>query len=1115
MSRPGEPGSPKGRRPGTEDATTYPEARGARLRSDATSLPDAGKRFTAGTLLAERYRIVNLLGSGGMGDVYRADDLELDVSVALKFLPAGVEDDPHRLDALRDEVRVARRVSHANVCRLYDLGEAGGRRFVSMELIEGKDLREHLKSMGTVPPPRVVEIGRDVAAGLAAIHAEGVVHRDLKPANVLLDERGRARIADFGLARAAEVIDDPASGTPAYMSPEQIAGHEVTAKSDLYAFGLVLYELLTGERPRRTASPVPPSEEVAGVEPALERAIVECLASDPDAQPPAAEVATLLAEASASWRPVKGEEIPHRRHWQLVEPIGEGGFGEAWLAVHPKTREEHVFKFCFEASRLKALSREVTLFRLLQESLGHRDDIVRVLDWNLEEPPYFIESEHTEGGNLVEWAAGRGGLAAVPLELRLELLAQVADALAAAHSVGVLHKDVKPENVLVTETHVGGESHWRARLADFGIGAVLERERLDAAGITVAGMTETGEGSQSGTRLYMAPEVLEGKPATLRADVYALGVLLYQIVVGDFSRVLASGWDRDVGDEVLAGDIADFVDRLPERRPGSAQEVAERLRKLEERRLEREAERRRLEKAEAALQALEAVQRRRRLYKAVASVAVVALVVVSFFAFWAVRAQKRAERARQSTEAVLDYMVSLFDLIDPFAISDPDEERAETVTALEILDWGAERLQSELGEQPEARVRLLTTLGGIYCSLGLYDKSQNVLDEALEHSRKISGGESVLLATALDERGKLFWHQGDYPRAEESHRESLTMRRRLLGGEHLDVARSLNNLALVLNDEGEYAEAEELHRQALAMRRLLLGDEHLDVATSLNDLALVLDNKGEYTKARNLYREALEMFRLLLGEEHPDVATGLNNLALVLKAQGEYAEAEGLHHEALSMRRHLLGDEHPSVANSLNNLAQVLEAQGEYAKAEEIYREVLERLHYPLAGNHPNIAFSLNNLAFVLHRQGEYSEAVGFYREALEILRHLLGDGHPDVAIVLKNLAALLVDMGETSRAEERIREVISIFAQVLPAGHWELASARSILAAVLTAQGKHSDAEALLLASYPVVRDQKGEKSTQTRSVLERFVKLYEAWGKPQKASEYRTLWIEAGGEE
>ncbi len=245
-------------------------------------------RFPPGTLLAQRYRVVSLLGRGGMGEVYRANDLLLGQTVALKFLPALLTSDEPALSRFRNEVRIARHVSHPNVCRVYDIGEAEGCTYLSMEYVDGEDLASLLRRIGRLPQDKALEIARQLCAGLAAAHDKGVVHRDLKPGNIMLDGQGQLRITDFGLAGVAGEIEDIQSGTPAYLAPEQRSGREVTARSDIYALGVVLHEVFTGKRP---------STEVThpDLAPEVERVIRRCLADDPAKRPVSAlQVAAAL-----------------------------------------------------------------------------------------------------------------------------------------------------------------------------------------------------------------------------------------------------------------------------------------------------------------------------------------------------------------------------------------------------------------------------------------------------------------------------------------------------------------------------------------------------------------------------------------------------------------------------------------------------------------------------------------------------------------------------------------------------------------------------------------------------------------------------------------------------
>ena len=267
-------------------------------------------RFTPGTTIAGRYRIVSLLGRGGMGEVYRADDLKLGQPVALKFLPEALQTDGATLARFHREVRIARQVSHRNVCRVYDIGEVSGQHFLSMEFIKGEELASLLRRIGRLPSDKAVEIARQLCAGLAAAHDNNVLHRDLKPANVMIDADGNVRITDFGLAGLAEEFreDELRAGTPAYMAPEQLSGEEVTIKSDIYSLGLVLYEIFTGKRAfaaesleelmrlRRSATtPTNPSNLVKEIDPIVERVILRCLEREPRNRPASAlQVAAAL-----------------------------------------------------------------------------------------------------------------------------------------------------------------------------------------------------------------------------------------------------------------------------------------------------------------------------------------------------------------------------------------------------------------------------------------------------------------------------------------------------------------------------------------------------------------------------------------------------------------------------------------------------------------------------------------------------------------------------------------------------------------------------------------------------------------------------------------------------
>ena len=283
-----------------------------------------------------------------MGEVYRADDLRLGQAVALKFLPEAVQDDAARLSNLLNEVKLTRQISHPNVCRVYDIGEVDGRYFLTMEYVDGEDLATLLRRIGRLPKDKAVQIARQLCAGLAAAHEQGILHRDLKPGNVMIDGRGRARITDFGLAALAGEIHrtEARAGTPAYMSPEQLAGREISVRSDLYSLGLVLYELFTGQsafntatseerrRLQQEATPARPSDLIEGFDSAVERVILRCLEKDPRDRPSSAlVVAAALPGGDPLAAALAAGETPSP---ELVAEAGaRGGLGPiaSWLCL--------------------------------------------------------------------------------------------------------------------------------------------------------------------------------------------------------------------------------------------------------------------------------------------------------------------------------------------------------------------------------------------------------------------------------------------------------------------------------------------------------------------------------------------------------------------------------------------------------------------------------------------------------------------------------------------------------------------------------------------------------------------------------------------------------------
>jgi hypothetical protein len=305
-------------------------------------------RFTPGVMLAGRYRVISLLGRGGMGEIYRAEDIRLGQQVALKFLPRHLASDSETLSRLYEEVRLGRQVSHPNVCRLYDIVEWEGHHFITMEYIDGEDLASLLRRIGRLPADKAIDITRDLAAGLAAAHSLGIVHRDLKPANVMIDGRGTARITDFGLAALSADLEErrEISGTPAYMAPEQLSGGQVTVRTDLYAFGLIVYEMFLGKRlyeaqtlgeivaQQRSVRSESLSRETRELDPAVQRVMLRCLEVEPEKRPASVHaVIAALPGGDPLQAAIEAGETPSPEMVAAAGRVGDVSVGRGWLLL--------------------------------------------------------------------------------------------------------------------------------------------------------------------------------------------------------------------------------------------------------------------------------------------------------------------------------------------------------------------------------------------------------------------------------------------------------------------------------------------------------------------------------------------------------------------------------------------------------------------------------------------------------------------------------------------------------------------------------------------------------------------------------------------------------------
>ena len=498
------------------------------------------------------------------------------------------------------------------------------------------------------------------------------------------------------------------------------------------------------------------------------------------------------------------------------------------------------------------------------------------------------------------------------------------------------------------------------------------------------------------------------------------------------------------------------------------------------------------------------IAKRKRIWwikRAVVAVLIVFAIAASGAAYLAMQQRDRAETEAKTSEQVSDFLVGLFE------VSDPSEALGDTITAREILDKGAERIEKELSDQPEVQATLMNTMGIVYMNLGLYDQASQLLEKSLSNRQQLYGNSHLDVAQSLISLALLMGYKVEIDSAESLCREAVTIQQELLDEEDKEVATSLAILAWILVKQNEFDEAESIYRKVIPILKSILGEENRDVATCINNLGTVFRKKGDFESAEPLIREALTINRKIYGDDHPAIALLLDNLGQSLYRMEDYEGAELVFRESLDINRKFLGDMHPHVALSIHNLAVLLTTEGRYDEAEKMFNETLFIRRKIYGNEHVNVAGSLVSFASAIKKMGDSIKAEIMLREALYIYRINSDYKGSTLTYALNELAILLTDKGEFVEAEHLFLETLEKANENFQEGDWRTAITMRDFGDCLTKLKRYQEAETLLLESYQIFKVTLGEDHSRTKKCLVYIIALYEAWGKPEKVAEFEAL--------
>jgi serine/threonine protein kinase/tetratricopeptide (TPR) repeat protein len=819
--------------------------------------------------------------------------------------------------------------------------------------------------------------------------------------------------------------------------------------------------------------------------------------------------------------------------YRIVRSLGQGGMGEVFLAERDddQYRRQVAIKLVRRGLVSKAVQNRLRLERQILATLDH-PNIARLFDGGTttDGVPYIV-MEYVDGKPIDAYCDHLR----LPIAERLKLFMTVCAAVHRAHQNLVVHRDLKPSNVLVTKDG-------QPKLLDFGIAKLLdERERLHH---TIA---VTQLDVRIMTPDHASPEQVLGETITTASDVYVLGVLLYELLTGRKPFELKGNRLAELERAICETDPtppSGAIAELIRTRPGEAESIAA-CRGLTPTKLRRElagdldnivlmAMRKEPERRYSSAERLAAdvnrylqrlpvtarpaswayrtmkFVRRNTLLVALSSLLVVALIGFSGITY--VQSQRvkqerdvanaereRAEMQQRRAEAVVSF------LIDSFKVSDPALARGREITAREILDNGATKVDEELSGQPDLQATLLDTIGNVYLNLGQPAAALPLIERGLNIRRSIANGESIEVAQSLGSLNRVAEALGDLDRAESLARQGLDINMRLTGPDSLETAGSWCQLGLILYRRLRLTDAERAFRTCLELRIAKLGKEHELLAAPLDSLALIALDKRDDDTAEKLYREAIRIDGRVHGRDHPRYIRHTVNLALVLRDRGDTREAEKLLREAIQAFQRVLGPEHPETISSMLNLGQLLMDRGNLDEAEHIFIDVLEKDRKVTGARSDRVGYDLTRLARVAFLRQDYKRAKALYSEGLDVYKASLQPGHPFIAAANFMLGRTFLALNKPQDAQPVLERALELMNENLGEDSIWSTMCRAALARSWMLQQRLADAEPVLLAAYPLIaKSSRAEDQEMAAHVRTWIEELFRAQNRPEAARAY-----------